>query len=122
MGQAGGALVALIDAVLAGAVVAAIAVAMAFFACLFMLVGRLFGSPRRTWLLVALLGVNAVVLVPLWGAAFSVASSDPPLWAQARGAVLLVSAALVLPTLGWYAWCRRRDAAEGPRPRPPTGA
>lgn len=92
--------------------VVAISGALIFFATTFVLFGRLVVAPRRYWLLVALVGLNVMILPALWSAGWTVSSEDPAIWARARAMVFVVSAVLLLPALAWWRRCRRQDAAE----------
>ena len=67
--------------------------------------GALFEKPPRYWLLAIMVALNAIILVPVWGASCLVARSDPAAWASVQEPVFTFSAFLVLPTAAFYAWC-----------------
>jgi hypothetical protein len=116
------ALGALIDAALPVFGVVAVSAALLFFACLFLLFGKLVVAPRRYWLLAALVGLNVMTLPPLWSAGWDASSRQPDAWAQARAMVVALSVVLPALALGWYLRCRRLDAAAPSESRPTAKA
>ena len=66
------------------------------------------------WIFVFSLGLNAVVLIPLWVVSWLAATYEPDLWAQAATHVLVFSGVFVLPTVLFYVlWDRALARDDG---------
>jgi hypothetical protein len=64
----------------------------------------------RVWLLALCIAFDAIVLIPVWLAAWLISSNDPALWNEARLPVHIFSAVLLVPTVLLFMYCMNKSS------------